>query len=153
EVPEELAAVGARMLAKDRARRFQTPAEVALALGPWTAEPVGPPPEEEMPRHCPAVRHALGVESVPARRGLGERATGGESMGATKGRVRGSRGAGPWFFVAASFQLARHQLGRRKRSLAPEPPEVSDPKAAQPHQAQDDPGGSGDADGRGACRF
>src|SRR5205807_2376181 len=38
EVPEELAAVVARMLAKDPADRYQTPAEVAAALAPWAGD-------------------------------------------------------------------------------------------------------------------
>jgi CheY-like chemotaxis protein len=37
EVPERLAAVVARMMAKDPARRYQTPAEVARALAPFAA--------------------------------------------------------------------------------------------------------------------
>ncbi len=49
EVPEGLAEVVARMMAKDLAERYQTPAEVYDALAPWTEEPIGPPPEEEMP--------------------------------------------------------------------------------------------------------
>ena len=36
EVPEAMAAVAARMMAKAPADRYQTPAEVAAALAPWT---------------------------------------------------------------------------------------------------------------------
>jgi serine/threonine protein kinase len=55
EVPEELAAiVEKQMLAKDPAQRFQFPYEIVEALAPWTQEPIGPPPAEEMPRLCPA---------------------------------------------------------------------------------------------------
>jgi serine/threonine protein kinase len=55
EVPEELAAlIEQKMLAKDPAARFQRPAEVCAALAPWTAEPIPPPPEAEMPRLSPA---------------------------------------------------------------------------------------------------
>ena len=32
-----------------------TPQEVADALAPYTAEPIAPPPEDEMPRLSPAV--------------------------------------------------------------------------------------------------
>jgi serine/threonine protein kinase len=56
EVPEGLAALIERMMAKDPAQRPQTPQEVADALAPYTAEPIGPPPEDEMPRLCPAAR-------------------------------------------------------------------------------------------------
>ncbi len=58
EVPEDLAAVIEKMLAKDPADRFQTPVEVVDAVAPWTAEPIAPPPEDEMPQHC---RAALGA--------------------------------------------------------------------------------------------
>src|SRR5579884_1601654 len=55
EVPEELARlVEERMLAKEPAQRFQTPGEVVDALAPWTATPIPPPPEEEMPKLSPA---------------------------------------------------------------------------------------------------
>jgi serine/threonine protein kinase len=47
------------MMAKDPAKRPQTPQEVADALAPYTAEPIAPPPEEEMPQLCPAVRNLL----------------------------------------------------------------------------------------------
>jgi hypothetical protein len=42
------------MMAKYPAQRPQTPQEVADALAPYTAEPIGPPPEGEMPRLSPA---------------------------------------------------------------------------------------------------
>jgi serine/threonine protein kinase len=58
EVPEGLAALIERMMAKDPAQRPQTPLEVAEALAPYTQAPIGPPPEEEMPRLCPAARGA-----------------------------------------------------------------------------------------------
>jgi serine/threonine protein kinase len=58
EVPEELASLIERMMAKDPAQRPQTPHEVAEALAPFTQTPIGPPPEEEMPRLSPA---ALGL--------------------------------------------------------------------------------------------
>jgi serine/threonine protein kinase len=61
EVPEELAALIERMMAKDPAQRPQTPLEVADALAPFTQGAIGPPPEEEMPRLSPA---ALGLTVV-----------------------------------------------------------------------------------------
>jgi eukaryotic-like serine/threonine-protein kinase len=50
QVPEGLAAIIDKMMAKDPAQRYQTPAELAEALAPWTQTPIGPPPEAEMPR-------------------------------------------------------------------------------------------------------
>ncbi len=54
EVPEQLAAVIGKMMEKDKAKRYQTPAEVAEALAPLTTRPIPPPPEVEMPRLSPA---------------------------------------------------------------------------------------------------
>ncbi len=54
QVPEGMATLIERMMAKDPAQRPQKPQEVADALAPYTAEPIGPPPEDEMPRLSPA---------------------------------------------------------------------------------------------------
>jgi serine/threonine protein kinase len=54
KVPEGLAALIERMMAKDPAQRPQTPQEVADALAPYTEQPIAPPPEDEMPRLSPA---------------------------------------------------------------------------------------------------
>jgi serine/threonine protein kinase len=57
EVPEGLAdLIEKRMLAKDPADRFQTPAEVCAALAAWVPESVPPPSPDEMPALCPALR-------------------------------------------------------------------------------------------------
>jgi serine/threonine protein kinase len=61
EVPEELATVLARMMAKNPAHRYQIPAEVAEALAPWTRAPIPPPPEHEMPQLSPAVAPTAGA--------------------------------------------------------------------------------------------
>ena len=58
EVPEELAAVVERMLAKSPADRFQEPIEVVEALAPWTQEPIPPPSMEGMPGLSPAAQKA-----------------------------------------------------------------------------------------------
>ena len=54
DVPEEMAAVLEKMMAKDPAARYQTPVAVAEALAPWTTTPIPPPPESEMPQLSPA---------------------------------------------------------------------------------------------------
>jgi len=59
EVPEGMAAVVDRMLAKDPAERFASAKAVVEALVLWTRRPVPVPTEEEMPRHCPLVRRLL----------------------------------------------------------------------------------------------
>jgi eukaryotic-like serine/threonine-protein kinase len=59
DIPEEIAAIVARMLAKDPRERHQTPAELAAALDPWAAEPVPPPRDDEMPRLSPAAARSV----------------------------------------------------------------------------------------------
>jgi serine/threonine protein kinase len=58
EIPEGVAAVVEKMMAKDPGHRYSTPAEVADALAPWTQTPIPPPPDDEMPQLSPA---AMGV--------------------------------------------------------------------------------------------
>lgn len=55
DVPEEIAAIIARMMAKDPNLRFQSPGEVAVALAPYVPASVPPPAAAEMPVLCPAV--------------------------------------------------------------------------------------------------
>jgi serine/threonine protein kinase len=59
EVPEGLAAVVEKMMAKDPAQRHQTAQEVVDALAPWTQTYIPPPPESEMPQLSPAARDAI----------------------------------------------------------------------------------------------
>jgi serine/threonine protein kinase len=54
DVPAEINAIIEKLMSKAAADRYQTPAELAEALAPFTATPVPPPPEEEMPRFSPA---------------------------------------------------------------------------------------------------
>ncbi|HEY1377600.1 MAG TPA: protein kinase [Gemmataceae bacterium] len=68
DVPAGVARVIDRMLAKDPADRYQTPAEVAAALDPWTVTPIPPPPESEMPRLSRAAQRAEPPTS-PIQRG------------------------------------------------------------------------------------
>ncbi len=49
DVPEGLAQVLDKMMAKEPERRYQTPAEVAAALAPFVIEPVPLPTPQEMP--------------------------------------------------------------------------------------------------------
>jgi eukaryotic-like serine/threonine-protein kinase len=64
EVPEKIAAVVAKMLSKDPRERYQTPAELAVALEPWSAEPVPPPRDEEMPQLCPAAARSVSAPEI-----------------------------------------------------------------------------------------
>jgi hypothetical protein len=66
EVPEALAAVVARMMAKKPEARYPTFAEVTAALAPFADESLPPPPAAEMPRLCPAAQGRRGETAVPA---------------------------------------------------------------------------------------
>ncbi len=56
DVPEAIAAIVTRMMAKDPGLRHQTPAEVVAALTPFVPAKVPPPREDEMPILCAAIR-------------------------------------------------------------------------------------------------
>jgi serine/threonine protein kinase len=69
EVPRELAALVARMLAKDAAHRPQTPGEVVAALTPWTQQVVALPTDAEPPEprsalHLDALAEAAATPST-----------------------------------------------------------------------------------------
>jgi serine/threonine protein kinase len=68
EVPEGVAAIVEKMMAKDASQRYQTPQEVADALTPWTQTPIPPPPAHEMPQLSPA---AMGTSPGDAGPGSG----------------------------------------------------------------------------------
>jgi tRNA A-37 threonylcarbamoyl transferase component Bud32 len=65
EVPEGVAALVARMMAKDPKARFQTPAQVAAELDPWVPGRVPLPAPEEMPVLSPAAADGAEVEAEP----------------------------------------------------------------------------------------
>jgi serine/threonine protein kinase len=65
EVPQAMAAVIDRMMAKDPAERYETPADVVTALEPWTQTPIPPPPPEEMPELVAPARGAGGAAIAP----------------------------------------------------------------------------------------
>ncbi len=63
DVPEGMADVLEKMIEKEPARRYQTPAEVAEALAPWVQEPIEPPSAKDIPPITAAARRA-GVSEV-----------------------------------------------------------------------------------------
>jgi serine/threonine protein kinase len=99
DVPKGVLAVLRTMMAKDPAKRYQEPIEVAEALAEWAEAHVEPPPEREMPALCPLVR-ALAAPPGPGTgshpplarvlfgpgRGVFSRGTGGSSS-----KMRGPR--------------------------------------------------------------
>jgi serine/threonine protein kinase len=66
DVPPALAAILKKMMAKKPVHRFQAPVAIAEALAPWTAGPIEPPADEEMPKRCLALETlASGTPSGP----------------------------------------------------------------------------------------
>jgi len=59
DIPEELAAILRRMIAKQPAERLQTAKDVGQALLPWLKAQLLPPSAKEMPTYCPAVHFLL----------------------------------------------------------------------------------------------
>jgi eukaryotic-like serine/threonine-protein kinase len=55
QVPQELATLIMRMMAKSPEKRPQTPGEVVEVLAPWLALPLSPPTDDEIPPLCAAV--------------------------------------------------------------------------------------------------
>ena len=87
EVPEEMAELIARMMAKDPANRPQTPTEVIQALDPWTETPIDPPSEDEMPHLSPAALSDETLEWGPPKNDYRQRPP---SSGDSGRRLRGS---------------------------------------------------------------
>jgi formylglycine-generating enzyme required for sulfatase activity/tRNA A-37 threonylcarbamoyl transferase component Bud32 len=129
EVPAGLAAVVARMLAKDPARRYQQPGEVAEALAPFVKAALKPvpagttvslEPKAASPRAAPVAPAPVFPQAVPAfaapTRVIGETAIEGSDTIARglkqaaprPGRSSAARGLGKWYFGigAAGLLLA-----------------------------------------------
>jgi serine/threonine protein kinase len=58
EIPEGMAAVLAKMTAKEPDHRYQSMGDVAEALTPWTGTVIPAPTEDELPRYGAAIRRA-----------------------------------------------------------------------------------------------
>jgi serine/threonine protein kinase len=50
ELPDEIVAIVEKMMAKDPNQRYQTPADLMVALAPWVTTPIPPPGDREMPQ-------------------------------------------------------------------------------------------------------
>lgn len=73
EVPQKLAALVEKMMAKDADQRYQLPGEVVEALESWTQTPIGPPPDAELPVLSPAAL-AAGESGAPTQVALAQQA-------------------------------------------------------------------------------
>ncbi len=70
EVSGEIVAVVSRMMRKNPADRYQTPAELMAALAPWVTTPIPLPPEREMPQLSPAILNGTGRNPGIAARSM-----------------------------------------------------------------------------------
>jgi serine/threonine protein kinase len=72
DLPKGIIDIVTKMIAKNPDDRYQTMAEVAEALSPWTQTPIAPPSETELP-HTAILRHfdASDVGSAPSTRPTG----------------------------------------------------------------------------------
>ncbi len=68
EVPEGMAAILDKMMAKAADQRYQSPQAVADALIPFTQVPIPPPPESEMPQFSLAARSSGEASMAPGGR-------------------------------------------------------------------------------------
>lgn len=72
DIPDEVVAIVDRMMMKDPAKRYQTPADVMAALARWVATPIPPPSDREIPNVSPAAGGARAPATmVGAFRGNG----------------------------------------------------------------------------------
>jgi hypothetical protein len=65
DLPEGIAKIIEKMMAKNPWDRYQTPLAVVKALAEWTRTPIPPPPEHEMPKLCPAARRVGVSQPTP----------------------------------------------------------------------------------------
>ncbi len=93
DVPPELLAVLERMMRKNPAERYQTPAELYEALAPWAEVPVPPPPAHEMPDLCPAVLALTGHAADKARASTAKLSLAGTRSGVRRDPGPGSGGS------------------------------------------------------------
>jgi serine/threonine protein kinase len=129
DVPGELLVVLRKMMAKDAAERYQTPAEVAEALAPWADPHLEPPPAHEMPELCPAVIALAGYtadrvkagSSVSRLTGIGRLAL--PRSGGSTARVMASAGTDLSSRVGLSAPPTQaHVPTDRTRSTVPDLP-------------------------------
>jgi serine/threonine protein kinase len=65
EIPEKLAVLVEKMMAKDREQRYQNAAAMVAELIPWTKAPLALPPACEMPQLSSAAQNAGYIEPSP----------------------------------------------------------------------------------------
>jgi serine/threonine protein kinase len=139
DLPAELLAVLDRLMAKDPATRFQTPAEVVAALEPWTTGPVPVPTPEELARDKDEAAN-LSLRDLtlgPVRAGATSRAASGAA------RQVSSASTAP---ISAATGLTDSALRAFPKAMPPRPATPSPPSVVIPRPAL--PGSSGSRPGQ-----
>jgi serine/threonine protein kinase len=93
-VPPEMEAIVKKMMAKNVDERYADPAEVVAALAPWTQTPMPPPPDVELPNHCPIIRNLLPSAASPSRSSGSWSSKSLPSVGSAPAGPRGLRSSG-----------------------------------------------------------
>jgi serine/threonine protein kinase len=139
DVPDEMAAIIDRMMAKEPAKRYSNPAEIAQDLVPWTQHPIDPPPEKEMPRLSPA---ATGLSSSNALN-QGSSAAPGSAPASTPGSGARKWEVGPTSPSPSSNRPAQGSLPTAPRIPAGSAAKVTGPAATpNPARAKQAPAGA-----------
>ena len=141
DVPEGLASIIGKMMAKDPKARFQTPAQVAAELGQYLTGPVPLPSVEEMPLLSPAAMDGMTVdeaESVPAAEeqvaspaavGGGSKASPALAVAAPTSSPFGATTASPWASSTAAPRQSAQPKPTSRPALAPLPSQFPQPQA------------------------
>ena len=138
DIPEEVEAIVEKMLEKNPADRYQTPAELIEALAPWAQQPIPLPTDQEIPQLSPAARLGMGSATDSGARPPSSRSGRDEGRPApvppsrrlsrqlAAVRVREDR---PGALAASGHQSANHAT---PRMLAGDTPTARDDPAPQP---------------------
>ena len=85
DVPAEVIAIIAKMMAKDKDQRFPVPGDVADALAPFTQEQIAPPSESELPHLSPLAKgSASSAETATVARNDTPKPSASPGSGSTK---------------------------------------------------------------------
>ena len=107
EVPEGVAAIVEKMMAKDAANRYQSPAELMEALAQWVQTPIPPPPDREMPQMSLAAMGGVPGRAAPGSGPSLNSNVGGNSGYATPAAMTPKSGPIPTVALKAHAPAAR----------------------------------------------
>ena len=132
-MPEGVAAIVDKMMAKDAANRYQSPAELMEALAPWVQTPIPPPPDSEMPQMSLAASGGVPGRAAPGSGPSLNTALGGNTIYTTPAPVQSKTELLPATIVAQPFAGPPAQLANPPTAspiYSPSPVAVAAPVAA-----------------------